>query len=280
MGRLPKILMYHGVVPESSSLNLAEYGAHPAHAFRKQMKALKRIFRFITADEFASTVDHKKKFAWNSCMLTIDDGYRNLMTHIIPALEEWSIPALVFVNDSHIREKRWLWFNRFHAMRLRGKTTLAQLKQFEKLSIQDTNALLNNWHAPDATNAADEMEHHLFDGLNEQELQQFCRHPLITIGGHTSEHVRMTNETMQSLREDVLKNKNYLEQFTGYPLVHFAYPEGFTDERSASVIAECGYRYGYLAAPVKQHEMSLLHIPRIGIYQNGLGYLAAKLFTS
>jgi peptidoglycan/xylan/chitin deacetylase (PgdA/CDA1 family) len=116
--------------------------------------------------------------------------------------------------------------------------------------------------------------------MNEHELQHLCQHPLITIGGHTSSHLRMPNETTSTLEEDILKNKQYLEQFTGYPLRHFAYPEGFTDDRSATIIKNCGYNFGYLATPVKQFSTNYMAIPRIGVYRNGLGYLAAKLFTS
>lgn len=273
----PKVLLYHSVIGNKYSIKNTDYGAHSIDEFKLQMKFLKKILIFITADEFISKIKEKKPFKNKECLLTIDDGYRNIICNILPVLEEWQIPALIFINDAHIRETKWLWFNRFHALRLRGEVTLERLQDFAQLNLKETNDLLRKLGAPDANNTASEIERELFDGMNENELRQICNHPLITIGGHTSAHLRMPNETDEVLLNDIKENKTYLEQFTGYPLQHFAYPEGFTDQRSAGIIAASGYHYGYLAAPETSKQLDLLRIPRTGIYRGGIVYLAAKL---
>jgi peptidoglycan/xylan/chitin deacetylase (PgdA/CDA1 family) len=273
----PKVLLYHSVIGNKYSIKKTDYGAHSIDEFKLQMKFLKKILIFITADEFVSKIKEKKTFKKKECLLTIDDGYRNIICNILPVLEEWQIPALIFINDAHIRETKWLWFNRFHALRLRGEVTLERLQDFAQLNLKETNALLEEWGAPDANSTTSKTEQELFDGMNEKELSQLCTHPLITIGGHTSAHLRMPNETNEVLLKDIKDNKTYLEQFTGYPLQHFAYPEGFTDQRSSAIVSECGYRYGYMATPVKPKQVDLLAIPRIGIYRSGIVYLAAKL---
>lgn len=277
MALYPKTLLYHAVISNTNSADSSGYGSHRIIAFRNHLNALKKIIRFLSAKEVEERWQKGQKFTSRECLLTIDDGYRNIISNILPVLEEWQIPALIFVNDAHIRETKWLWFNRFHALRLRGKARYEQLQDFAQLNLEETNALLEEWGAPDANSTTSETEQELFDGMNERELSQLCTHPLITIGGHTSAHLRMPNETNEVLLKDIKDNKTYLEQFTGYPLQHFAYPEGFTDQRSSAIVSECGYRYGYMATPVKPKQVDLLAIPRIGIYRSGIVYLAAKL---
>jgi hypothetical protein len=78
--------------------------------------------------------------------------------------------------------------------------------------------------------------------LDERELQTLARHPLVSIGGHTTSHAALATLDESSARAELSDNRRYLENLIQSPVRHVAYPYGGP--------RACGYREEHLAREV------------------------------
>ncbi|MDD5476707.1 MAG: polysaccharide deacetylase family protein [Candidatus Omnitrophica bacterium] len=80
--------------------------------FERQMHYLKdKGFKVIPLDELVEGIKNKKKFAHNTVVITIDDGYENNFTYAYPVLKKYGFPAIIFLitNDIGIHENFLNW---------------------------------------------------------------------------------------------------------------------------------------------------------------------------
>jgi peptidoglycan/xylan/chitin deacetylase (PgdA/CDA1 family) len=97
-GDLPRVLAYHKVTA-------FELGGTwvSAPRFIRQMDALLEAgYRFIDEEAFLGVLDGARECSGREVLLTFDDGYRELLDRAVPALEERSIPALIFLPSAFV----------------------------------------------------------------------------------------------------------------------------------------------------------------------------------
>lgn len=74
--------------------------------FEKQMRYLKeKGSNIISLDELVEGIKNKKKFAHNTVVITIDDGYKNNFTSAYPILKKYGFPATIFLITDDIGAK-------------------------------------------------------------------------------------------------------------------------------------------------------------------------------
>ena len=83
--------------------------------------------------------------------------------------------------------------------------------------------------------------------LSREELRQFARHPLVTIGGHTVTHPQLSVLTSLDQRKELSQNLETLEGLTGKRPWAFAYPYGSQSDYT-HVTVEQVRALGYQAA--------------------------------
>jgi peptidoglycan/xylan/chitin deacetylase (PgdA/CDA1 family) len=100
----PRVLAYHKVTG-------FEFGGTwiTPKGFISQVDFLiGRGYRFINEEQFLETLDGVRAGDAREILLTFDDGYRELLDVALPALEERSVPALIFLVSSYVgRENEW-----------------------------------------------------------------------------------------------------------------------------------------------------------------------------
>ena len=106
--------------------------------------------------------------------------------------------------------------------------------------------------------------------LNERDLQALARHPLASIGGHTTSHPALASLDVCSARAELAENRKYLQDLLQLPVRHFAYPYG--GARSCGVREEQLTReVGFSSAVTTRHEQIAVckpnpfALPRIGV---------------
>ncbi|WP_044366963.1 polysaccharide deacetylase family protein [Vibrio fluvialis] len=89
----------------------------------------------------------------------------------------------------------------------------------------------------------------------------------IEIGGHTLTHPRLSHLTEKEQRQQIVQNKEQLEQLIGQPLSSFAYPYGDHNQTSKKLVAEAGYDFAVAtnSGPLAIHE-DRYQIRRIAIF--------------
>lgn len=219
-------------------------------------------------------------------VLTFDDGYRDNVSVALPILERYNAPFMVYVPTAALtRTLQSWWLGLRELIRSRDDITIDEMDtRFHCPDIQSKRAALrkvDQWVHQDYKRAESFATTFNKTGisisalndryfLDECGLQGLARHPLASIGGHTTAHVALATLDAASARAELADNRNYLENLLQLPVRHLAYPfgtPGACGVREENLAKELGYvsavttRHGQLS----EHQLNQFALPRIGV---------------
>lgn len=100
-----RILMYHSIEnphPEEDKMGLAV----TPQIFYMHMKYLRENeFNIISLLELVNKITRRQSIPEKSVVVTFDDGYKSILTHALPTLEEFDFTASLFVNIYFLERK-------------------------------------------------------------------------------------------------------------------------------------------------------------------------------
>lgn len=102
--------LFHNIFSDASAINLNE--AHPhqnltVQQFRKYIESfLEYGYSFISPDDIAKDNIVNQK----NILVTFDDGYFSNV-QVLPILNEYNIPAVIFVTANNIKENKLFWWD-------------------------------------------------------------------------------------------------------------------------------------------------------------------------
>lgn len=175
--------------------------------------------------------------------LTLDDGYADNLTRLLPLLEKHGVPATIFVADGYL-DGGCMWNDvviesvrrcrkphldlTAHGLpvvdvsdmdaRRRALDVLLPLVKYRPLA-ERTPLAAAIARTADVTPPSDLM-------LTSTQLKTLARSPLVTIGAHTHLHPILAVENEATAREEMSASKQRLEAITNGPVTLFAYPNG------------------------------------------------------
>lgn len=217
-------------------------------------------------------------------VVTFDDGYRDNVSVALPILERHNAPFMVYVpTGAPTRSMQSWWLGlrklflsrdevridpmgwRFHCPDLRSK--VAALDEVIRWVHQDYRraAQLAPTFKQNGISLTALNERYFLD---ERELTSLSRHPLASIGGHTTSHTALMTLDQASARAELADNRGYLEALLQLPVRHAAYPYGAFGAREEDLAKESGFRS---AATTRQGRLydrvaNPFALPRIGVY--------------
>lgn len=83
-----------------------------------------------------------------------------------------------------------------------------------------------------------------------QEMLRSNESEFITFGGHTQNHVYLTELNAEEAFEEVCKNKLYLEDTLGHEVEHFCLPGGRFNQDTLTAVRKAGYKTVRYADPM------------------------------
>ena len=92
MDHLPKVLVFHGIVPDKFQIAFKGLGVISQSAFFKQMEYVNNQFHISHPEEFIEIIEHNNSFPRRSILLTFDDGYQNVLDYAVPIIESLRNP--------------------------------------------------------------------------------------------------------------------------------------------------------------------------------------------
>lgn len=221
-------------------------------------------------------------------VLTFDDGYRDSLTRALPVLERLQAPFTVFVPTGAITGELFPWWLALRVL-LISQQEIEIERMGERLSCASLSEkvaafkAVNRWVAQDRRRAYDLAPTFAARGLSmegvadayflsKEELRTLAKHPLVTIGAHTTSHAMLPALEIEEARAEMADNKAFLESLLGREVLHFAYPYGAgggpRDRRGPTLAREAGFASAVTteASPVfPRHRDNPYSLPRIRV---------------
>lgn len=283
-GGIGSVFTFHHVVPDvSDHLNGALYVS--ARFFSAWLASLRNdsVDVISMGDAVERIKDpgprpSKRRFV----VITLDDGYADNFTYALPILEKFNAPFTIYVTTDLVERGGGLWWiglerliarndaievapmqKRFAISSLRAKTAaLYEITDWVAVDIERRAPMLRdvfNRYDVSALDATAEA------GLSREQLRALARHPLATIGGHTTGHRDLTSLNEQEAYREISDNKLFLENVLDIPIEHFAYPYGACSRREADIAAQAGFKTSTttrMGCLFPEHADDLLSLPR------------------
>lgn len=239
------ILCYHrlGQPDPSGNADPSLYSAAPA-AFSWQLAFLQRYFQVLSFEEVSARSRSGKALPPNTALLTFDDGYRDNFDLAYPLLREKGLSAAIYLITGMIGTQKHMWWDE-----TAGLLSAAPLEEVSlpglgrtslKTSRERAQALKNLRRAwktlPPAQREAslDRLRQMLGDPAGypaEREYMDWdevaaMRQAGNCFGAHTHTHPILTQVSLQTAEEEILRSQQAIEDVILQPCRLFAYPNG------------------------------------------------------
>lgn len=270
------IVMIHGVMDEDVPAQWVPLRDQLSRdRLDRCLTALGKRYRFVSLDQAADMIEGKIPVQPYSLALTFDDGYRNQLKHALPILAKHAAPAIIYVVAGHIDQGRPFWFDHLDyalqnadidGCRMSIGAETLELHASDRLSLKKSYARLRAVAKGQSAGDGDAVVEAELDALaaaleagsgryfrdifaNDDwsalatwdEIAKADR-ALVTIGSHTTDHIRLAYVTLHAALDQCLVAKTRIERELGTECAHLCYPYGSFTEDVAKGAAACGYR--------------------------------------
>jgi peptidoglycan/xylan/chitin deacetylase (PgdA/CDA1 family) len=244
--------------------------------------SLDEMHRRLTAGE------RTRRFA----CLTFDDGYRDNLEHAYPILKKHGAPFALYVPTSFPDRLGELWWLALEAVVARNdriglvaddedhkfncRTAAEKREAYEaiywwlrRLPSEDDlrNAVRDLATRYDVDIAAFCQDLCMTWG----EIEELARDPLVTIGAHTVNHVRLTKVPEKAARAEMRQSAAVIESALGRRPEHLSYPVGdptSAGPREFAIARDLGFKTAVTTRPgvlFARHGKHLMALPRISL---------------
>ncbi len=230
--------------------------------FEAQLNFLKKYFRVINFSDLEN-VKNGRKLAWNSLIITFDDGYEDNYTEAFQIMRKHNIPWTIFIATDMIGKQEITWWDRLFAffttlIRVNHENNniemsselLEVFKKFEKNASQFF-LILNSWGQNRIERLIFELEklidmaedvylkNRFLDWNQVNAMANFG----VEIGSHTCSHQILTTLEEDDMRREFLESKNTIENKINKRVTAVSYPAGKFSEKIKNITDEAGYKF-------------------------------------
>ena len=251
-----RILIYHGI----DTLGSTEFNSRfiSQDCFRQHMAYFSEHCHVIPLDRYFAGERAPDRL---TIALTFDDGYRNNLELALPVLEEFNVPATVFVTAIGALGKDYLWPDwvdlgtaLIQSPLEFGGRTYRKNRHGQFASDQGTlNQWLINQPCPQTTGLHDILPSEEIRSkpelapywrlMDPDDLRHLANSPLITIGAHSLTHASFTAMGREQARDEMRRSKLWLEETTGQPVTALAFPFGHYFRETLGDAHDLGYHH-------------------------------------
>lgn len=233
-----RILVYHGICLKNhlrfNTLFLK------LKSFETQLHLYKKYFNIVSLDDFYHKRFGDERF---TLCLTFDDGFANNYKYVLPLLEQYHVPATFFITGIRDAGYDVLW-NDVLCMAYKygpAKFTFRNEKFIKnnegKYMSSQTGMRLVDLLRATGIEAKAEMikelgsfknrgEDDFWLQMTEEQIKILSASKWATIGSHSYYHNDLAKIPPATVKEDVTRSKQFLENITGKEIKALAFPYG------------------------------------------------------
>ena len=236
--------------------------------FRAHLEELSRLAVLSTLDEIDERCSRPR------AVVTFDDGYADNLWNALPVARAMGAPITVFVTSGQLDGADGFWWDRLAAILRRrapdrhdahldvgvggvhvglGRRPAADRAAIRRrllpLSTSEIGRVLDqlaeDWGVPGSA-PGDARP------LTTAELAELAAADVTSIGGHTTDHVRLRGRSLAEQLASIAGSRRRLEALVGRDVTHFAYPFGGDDEfdeTSVEAVSMAGFRTACTTLP-------------------------------
>jgi peptidoglycan/xylan/chitin deacetylase (PgdA/CDA1 family) len=234
----------------------------PQH-FAEQLAQLRQVAQPISLQRLIEGIEHQN-VPKRAVVVTFDDGYADTLYQAKPLLEEYQIPATVFVTTGYQGRKFWwdqlekilttshlpaefeLSLDSPLTVRLEADSPVTRQRFFWSLYQQllplpasDREQRLSGiqtWLGHGADTSQDQRV------LTRTELRELAMGELVTIGAHTVTHPLLATLPKTEQEAEIRQSKVFLEEVLERPVTSFSYPNGSNSKTTMDLVGESGFQ--------------------------------------
>jgi peptidoglycan/xylan/chitin deacetylase (PgdA/CDA1 family) len=288
------ILAYHRVNDERDPF----FPSLPTAVFERHMEFIVRAYLVLPLEELVERM-RRSVVPRNALAITLDDGYRDNLTHAAPVLARYGLPATVFLATGFIGSAEVPWFDRVALAFKTSRATTYRAPWGAAVRLEsrdDRLSALGGMLAYLKRRADDEMRRavdELLAALEVSDQRPFKNwmlswddvHALaglgFGIGAHTVSHPILSRVSTERAWAEITGSRSMIASACGFAPRTFAYPNGkpadYT-EAVARLVREAGFtcavttRFGVNTAATPPYELR-----RGGPWEHHLPTFALKL---
>ncbi len=250
------VLGYHKVL-ESDVFQFPAMITSP-RTFSGQLTFLKKHFQLISETEFYQILNGCIAYPDKvPCLVTFDDAWADTYENVY--CKEKDLPFLTFAPIGLIEEKRVMWqemllyaldsVEDIHSIfrnllkleegsgKVKLPSVVGALKKLPYTAIHQLLARYELWDEVCQGRPGASL-------LSVEEMIEMKR-PGVGFGSHTINHVILTVEDLETIREEIVGSKLRIEQITGENVLSFCYPNGNYNSRIEQVVRDAGYKLAF-----------------------------------
>ena len=263
-----KVSNYHYIKLDFKTKYPSIFGLTP-NEFKRQLILLKNQGNFVHPNDLVSNLNAILESKENNLFITFDDGLKEQFDLALPILDELNIPAVFFVNSINLEEKKVSTVHKIHLLRsiissseFLDKFIDIPFSQLEKKKAQEI------YRYDDEKSAAlkyilnfkldfkqqEQIVNKLFDlnfdentaldslYMTKQNLIELANKGYL--GSHTHSHYPLGLLDVHTIKTELERTKNYLNELTNSDINIVSYPYG-TPEVCTDLVADLAKNTGY-----------------------------------
>jgi peptidoglycan/xylan/chitin deacetylase (PgdA/CDA1 family) len=235
-------------------VTIVQYHDPAPDVFIRHMDAFSRKYTFIDIETLAKAIE-SKDFAGlppRPMVVTLDDGYKS-NADLLEIVRDYQIPVVIYAVAGIVNTNRHFWFKT-------PSCSQSEIRKLKNCQDQERRIILKQ------RGHYDEREYEERQALSSREIHKLLASERIVIGSHTMSHPQLTMCNQEVGLRECVESKKVLEAITQGPVLHFAYPDGESDERARAWVRAAGYRtaraakFGWVGA-----DSNVMELPCIAI---------------
>ena len=247
-----------------------------SEVFEQKLLWFKSRYNIISYQDLIQYLYNGKKLK-NSCLLTVDDGWRSTYEVIFPLIKKHNLPLTIFVSPEVCVREYNFWYDEIKIFDEHEFLSFLVRKGFfseridnyplemvlKELSIKDIYEVIELFKKEN------NIEGKSRGFINIKELLEMSQSGLVEIGAHTMTHPILANETEEVSRSEIVSSIEMLSELINKPITAFAYPNGLYGvdfgQREINTIKSSGIKAAFSVNPgYINSKTPPLCIPRIG----------------